>query len=459
VELTAPEGRPLDAGLLSEAIRFQELLHATIGLDRRLASFGLYAVDRLKGPVRYRARPAAELSFVPLDASAPVDGVSFLREHPMALRYGALGATAVGPLVLEDADGAILSLPPILNAEGPGSVRPGDRSILLESTGQRPARVADGLGLLMLPFVAAGWTVTPVPVDRGSLEESGDDLVRSRPIHLTARQLAEVAGISLSASEVVEELSKARLPVRAVPGGWEVLAPPWRPDLLQAVDLIEDTILARGVRIEDGLVPPSPSRGRRRPETRFRESVGDLLLGAGYVPLHTPVLIPLDRNDRVGRTCALRLVNPVSEELGILRDSLLPSLLGALGHNVRHGYPQGLSEIGPVIVADAAYETGGRTRWHAGFVRAGEGAGFADVAARVDAVVRAFGALGVREPVEIPGIIPGRGAILRIAGETVAEMGELRPELLDAERIPVAVAYGEIDLSMLWPLVRAAETD
>jgi phenylalanyl-tRNA synthetase beta chain len=365
----------------------------------------------------------------------------------------------VGPLVLEDADGAILSLPPILNAEGPGSVRPGDRSILLESTGQRPARVADGLGLLMLPFVAAGWTVTPVPVDRGSLEESGDDLVRSRPIHLTARQLAEVAGISLSASEVVEELSKARLPVRAVPGGWEVLAPPWRPDLLQAVDLIEDTILARGVRIEDGLVPPSPSRGRRRPETRFRESVGDLLLGAGYVPLHTPVLIPLDRNDRVGRTCALRLVNPVSEELGILRDSLLPSLLGALGHNVRHGYPQGLSEIGPVIVADAAYETGGRTRWHAGFVRAGEGAGFADVAARVDAVVRAFGALGVREPVEIPGIIPGRGAILRIAGETVAEMGELRPELLDAERIPVAVAYGEIDLSMLWPLVRAAETD
>ncbi|MCI4367132.1 MAG: hypothetical protein L3K08_05225, partial [Thermoplasmata archaeon] len=201
----------------------------------------------------------------------------------------------------------------------------------------------------MLPFVAAGWKVSAVPIDRPTGEDPGEGILQSRPIHLSAARLAEVSGLALTSSEVVEELSRSRLPIRAIPGGWEVFAPPWRPDLLQEVDLIEEAILARGVRIEDGIVPPSSTRGRRRAETRFREAVGEVLLGGGCIPLHTPVLIPIGRNDAIGRKDALRLSNPVSEELGVLRDRLLPSLLGALGHNVRHGYPQSLSEVAPTI--------------------------------------------------------------------------------------------------------------
>src|SRR4029077_17968099 len=97
-------------------------------------------------------------------------------------------------------------------------------------------------------------------------------------------------------------------------------------------------------------------------------------------------------------------------------------------------------------------------RYSAAFVRAGEGAGFAHAAARVDAILRAFGALGVREPAEIPGLIPGRAAVLRVAGEPLAEMGEIHPRVLEAERIPVPVDYGEIDLTALWPMVRRSET-
>ena len=48
----APESRPLDAGLLDEAIRFQELLHATYGAQRKRASIGIYPTDRFEFPVR-----------------------------------------------------------------------------------------------------------------------------------------------------------------------------------------------------------------------------------------------------------------------------------------------------------------------------------------------------------------------------------------------------------------------
>jgi phenylalanyl-tRNA synthetase beta subunit len=85
---------------------------------------------------------------------------------------------------------------------------------------------------------------------------------------------------------------------------------------------------------------------------------------------------------------------------------------------------------------------------------ASEDAGFADVAALSDYLLSAFDARGVREPVDLPGTIPGRAARLRVAGETVAEMGELHPGVLSAIGVPVPVAWAEVDLSALWPLVR-----
>jgi phenylalanyl-tRNA synthetase beta chain len=459
VELTPPEGVTVDAGLLGEAVRFQELLHATLGLDRRLASFGLYSLERIRGPISYRSETADQVRFVPLDESASVTGGAFLASHPMAARYGGFGSTETGMLVLRDAAGAVLSVPPILNAEGPGSVRPGDGPLLLESTGTRRGRVADGIGLLMLPFVAAGWAVTPVPVSRAGEVETGATLVAGRSLLLTASGLTAIAGRAVPAREVESALASCRLAAVPTPEGWRVTAPPWRPDLLGEVDLIEEVLLAAGVRVEDGLMLPSATRGHRRPESDFRDRVAELLLASGFVPLHTPVLVGEGRAQRIGRVHALRLTNPVSEEVAVMRDRLLPSLVASLSRNVRHAYPQSLSEVGPVIVPDRTAESGGRTSWRAGFVRAGDGSGFADAAARIDAVLRRFGALGVREPAELPGLIPGRGAVLRVAGETVAELGELHPQILEAEKIPVPVSYGEIDLSALWPLVRRSATD
>ena len=457
VELDAPAGGALDAGLLAEAIRFQELLHATVGLDRRLVSFGLYAVERLQGPLEYRSVPAGSFRFIPLGERASMTGEAFYATHPMAARYGAYGATGGSVLVLRDSAGEILSLPPVLNAEGPGSVRPGDRRILLEATGTRAARIVDGLGLLMLPFVVAGWSVAPVPVEGGPDRPPSTLPIAPRPLALPKAVLDSVTGGSVPEAEVAEALARSRLDARSAPEGWVVDAPAWRPDLLQSVDLVEEVTVARGIRLEDGVLLPSATRGRRRAETRFREAVGELLLAAGFVPLHRPVLVASARQRRVGRPSALRLANPVSEELAVVRDRILPSLVGTLARNVRHAYPQRFSEVGPVVEPDPSAEPGGRTVERAGFVLAGDGLGFAEAAARVDAVLRGFGAKGVREPATLPGALDGRSAVLRVAGEAIAEVGELHPNVLEAERIPVPVAFGEIDLSALWPLVRLRE--
>jgi phenylalanyl-tRNA synthetase beta chain len=450
----APPGAALEDGLLAEAVRFQELLHATVGRDRRLASLGMYPLERLTPPVAYALEPVGRVRFTPLDGDAEVAADQFLATHPLAARYGPYGVDPAGCLTLRDSRGAVLSLPPILNARTVGEVRPGDRRLLLESTGTLAGRVQDALALLSLVFLARGWTVAPVPVEGPEGRDDGRSLIDPRAVRLRPATLASIAGEPIAGTDVEAALGRARLGIRtAGPDGWTVEVPPWRPDLLAEVDLVEEVLFARGLRVEGGILPPSRTRGRRRPENRFRARLGALLLGLGYVPLVSTVLVPGDAVRRLGLASSVEVANPVSEQFSHLRDRLLVSLVGALGRNVRHGYPQRLSEIGPVLVREATAESGAATRYHAAVVIAGERAGFADAAALVEYLLGALGTPGVREPVELPATIAGRAARLRLAGVPIAEIGELRPEILADLSIPVPVAFAEVDLSRLWPLL------
>ncbi|MCI4328669.1 MAG: hypothetical protein L3J86_03705 [Thermoplasmata archaeon] len=448
-----PEGTTLDAGLLEEAIRFQELLHATFGLERRLASLGIYPIARIHAPVHYRMEALAGVRFTPLGGTAPVEGRTFFEEDPMAVRYGKLGRVGEACLTLRDDAGTILSLPPVLNSREAGEAQPGDGALLLESTGTRGSRVDDALGLLSMVFVARGWRVTAVPVEEpGGLVER-HRLARARPIDLPKPVLAGLAGRSMPEDEVEMLLQRSRMGVQRTPTGWRVEVPPWRPDLQTATDVAEDVLLARGIRAEDGLLSPSSTRGRRTEVAKFRARVGDLFLGLGLVPLYTPVLVPARVVELVGRTETIGLSNPVSDQFAFLRDSLVLSLVGTLERNTRRSYPQRFSEVGPVVVPSPGGESGSETRYHAGAFLAGDGEGFSDAAALVDYVIRTLGTAGVREPVEIPGTIPGRSANVRLAGEVVAQIGELHPALLAKLGVPVPVAWAELDLTALAPLI------
>jgi phenylalanyl-tRNA synthetase beta chain len=456
----APEGRPLDAGLLAEAVRFQEILHSTIGRDRRAASLGIYPVERFEFPVGYRLEPMGGVRFVPLDGTEEVDGTRFFADHPMAATYGTFGRHEDRCLTLRGADGVVLSLPPVLNGRSAGEARVGDRELLIESTGTRERSVAEAVGLLLVPFVAQGWSVSPVPVVRsGGAHADGVSVVSTHSVDLPSGVLRALGGEGLSASVVERRLSESRLTGHPHPGGWKVDAPPWRPDLTTAVDVGEDVLLAEGVRTEDGLLAPSRTRGRLRRETMFRRRFASALLGLGLAAPYTPLLVSEGTVARLGGEAPLHLKNPVSAEFAFLRNRLLLSHLDVLARNTRHGYPQRFGEVAPVVVPAPGSETGAETHYHAGVVLALDSAGFADAAAVVDYLLRTVDVSSVREPADLPGVISGRGARTRVAGEAIAEMGEISPALLTEIGVPVPVAWAELDLTALWPLVARRDTD
>jgi phenylalanyl-tRNA synthetase beta chain len=446
----SPDPSGIDGGLLGEAVRFQEILHATVGRDRRSASLGLYPYDRVGPTFRYAREPIDGLSFQPLGTAAEVPVRRFLAEHPLAARYAEHGRSDAGLLTLRSGAGHLLSLPPILNAGGTGEVRAGDRTILIESTGTRIARVHEALGLMAVVFAARGWTITPVP--GAPLVDGEGEVAGGRRIHLASAQLTEVSGRSFDASTVEHRLAESRLSARSGRQGWEVEVPPWRPDLLEGVDLVEEVVLAEGVRPEEGRLPPSRTLGRRDPERLFYRRAAELLVGSGFSEVFTPVLVSGSSVARLGRSLALAIANPVSEQFDRLRDALQISLVDTLNRNVRAGYPQRFFEVGPVLVRDARAESGAATAWHIAGCLAGEGAGFAEAASVTDYLLASLAGPGVREPVPLAATIPGRGARVRLAGVPVAEIGELHPEVLTELKVPVPAAWFELDLTALWPL-------
>jgi phenylalanyl-tRNA synthetase beta chain len=115
--------------------------------------------------------------------------------------------------------------------------------------------------------------------------------------------------------------------------GEEVVVPTWRArDVTREVDVVEE--IAR-FRLED--VPFTlPARramfGRLTREQRLRRRVEDVLVGLGFSETYTPSLRPDDLDDD-----ALRLPEPISVELGVLRTSLLPSLVETARRNAEVG--------------------------------------------------------------------------------------------------------------------------
>lgn len=459
IRVEAPPDHPLDDDLLAEAIRYQETLHATVGRDRRAASLGIYPLRELRPPLRYALEPIDAVRFTPLGETAARPAREFYAQHPLAERYGAYGRVDDRILTLRDSEGHLLSLPPVLNSGQHGEARPGDRALLLESTGRKQRTAREILGLLEVVFAGRGWSWSPVTIQGspGSPPIGAPDAPPAR-IRLRSRVLAERTGYDLPPAEVEAWLGRARLGAHRVPGGWEVEVPPWRPDLLGEVDLTEEVLVARGLAADEGLILPSRTRGGRLDEIRFRRRWAPLLLGLGAVPLYNTVLVSADTVEALGEPRAIRIEHPVSREYAYARPSLLYSLAATLRRNTRRGYPQIWSEIGPVLMPPGSALPAGSTRYHAALLWAEEGRGLSDVASISDCLLDTLDVSSVREPLDHPSAIPGRSARVRVAGVEVAELGELHPRVLEALGVPVPVAWFEADLSALWPLVRPSGT-
>ncbi len=157
-------------------------------------------------------------------------------------------------------------------------------------------------------------------------------------------------------------------------GRWQVDAPSWRQDLSREADLIEEVGRVYGLdRLPETLpavLRPLERAGEPEPRHRFLQRVRAWAAGLGlneainysFVGQAELDHLHLPGDERIA------IMNPLSEELNVLRTALAPGLLNNVRTNIAHGSAGiRLFEIAASFHADSASETSVREVMRLGF--------------------------------------------------------------------------------------------
>lgn len=190
--------------------------------------------------------------------------------------------------------------------------------------------------------------------------------------------------------------------------------------------------------------------GRLSDRQSERRMLRRAMTGLGLSEVQPMPFLAPDDLSRCGIAAeGIELLNPLVAAESVLRPSLLPGLVQAVGANAqRRQFDVGFFEIGHAFGAPPAGELLPDEREHLAVIRAGRDAG-----AAVDAWYTIVDTLAVvdahltNDPVA--GLHPTRSGRIVVSGEIVGEIGEIDPDVAAAFGIEQRCAWLSIDLTRL----------
>lgn len=460
-------GPAVGQSLLVDLIQTQEKLCWSYGRKRRAIAMGVYRAGQMRYPIRYLAADPDATRFAPLPADDRPPQEMTLREvlarHPKGVEFGPIIAHHRRYPFLVDAGGRALSMPPVINSAGLGSVKPEDDDLFVEVTGTDLSHLLLATSIVACDLADAGFRIRPVttryPYDTPFGREVTAPLAFQEPVGVELSAVGRLLGESVTAGDALRALRLAGVDAEANGDRLTVRPPPFRNDFLHPVDVIEEVVIGRGLGSFRPTLPEEFTAGRLTGIERFSRRARGLMVGLGYEELMMSYLgscrdhverMRLAGDAELDRQ-VLRIANPISANYAVVRASTLPSLLRCEAASAHAVYPHRLFEVGKIARRDARDESGTVTRTHLGFLYADGAAGFNDVNEHLAGLL-----YYLRIPYRLracgdPRFAPGRAAeVLVGAGETPAgRIGELHPETLSAWAIQMPCAACELDLETL----------
>ena len=277
--------------------------------------------------------------------------------------------------------------------------------------------------------------------------DAKEKLPEAPVVHLRPERTSALLGLDVPGDEQREILTALQFEVET---DWNVRVPAWRMrDVTREVDLIEEVGRMKLHEVPFTLPTRREMFGRLSPEQQLRRLVEDALVGAGFSEAYTPSLVARDP-----RSDALRIPQPQSQDMAVLRSMLLPSLVEAARYNQSVGNSGiALFEIAHVYLpADGLPDE----RVHVGGLVEGS---YGTAKGAVETVLGALGVQATFERGDHPLLHPGKTADLGLG-----VVGEVRPGLLEGTwsafeldlallvaRVPERVEYEDV---ITYPAVR-----
>lgn len=170
-----------------------------------------------------------------------------------------------------------------------------------------------------------------------------------RQVTLSTEHTSEVLGIQLKQAEIHQVLEDLNFVYTESDGLFKVEIPSYRSDLEIEEDLMEEVARLIGYdRIPTTLPQGNQTQGRRTSEQEFRRRLRSTLVQSGMDEVLTYTFTRAESDAQWGSAKhSIPLLNPLREELGVMRTSLIPGLLDVAARNVaRRNLDVSIFEIG-----------------------------------------------------------------------------------------------------------------
>ncbi|MEG3087610.1 phenylalanine--tRNA ligase subunit beta [Sphingomonas sp. PB4P5] len=320
--------------------------------------------------------------------------------------------------------------------------------------GVNPAFLDDGLAIATaLVRDICGGTASQVT-------RAGSPPVAPRNITYDPALAETLGGLAIAAERQQEILERLGFVVDA---DWSVTIPSWRRDVDGPADLVEEVIRIEGIdNVPSTPLPrlPGVAKPTATPEQKLERRVRRAAAARGLDESVTWSFLSEAQAAPFG-VGAWTLANPISEELKVMRPSLLPGLLSAAERNLKHGATSvRLFELGRRYLADKERATLGLVLAGAARPRGWRG-GKATSADAFDAKAEALALLAAAgAPVDNLQVMgeagdcwhPGQSGTLRLGPKTVlAAFGMVHPSVLKAFDLDTPVAAVELYLDAIPP--------
>jgi phenylalanyl-tRNA synthetase beta chain len=289
-----------------------------------------------------------------------------------------------------------------------------------------------------------------------------------RVIELKMSEVKRILGMEVPIEECTRILGTLRFGVTKLNGTLQVTLPPDRMDIQEgAADLIEDIARLYGYeKLPSTLLREEMPAMAGDPQVAFEEVVRDTLVTLGLQEAITYALTTPEKEAPLGLAAReyVRLLNPISSERAVMRQSLLTGLLEVTAKNLHERSEVSLFEIGSIYLGDVAKKlpeeprklaivlSGRRYADHWGDAGSTPKTlrDFYDLKGVVEELLAGLHVEATFRVATVSMLHPGKAAEIRVNDIIVGVFGELHPRVAPVfELAGKTILVAEIDLGLL----------
>ena len=175
---------------------------------------------------------------------------------------------------------------------------------------------------------------------------------KNKTIKFDPQLFEKVSGFKISSKEMIKILHNLGFKSKKEKKYFKLTIPSWRPDISQEIDIVEELVRISGY---DNIKTIDPIKERIKSTLTKSQKLFHFLqrsiASKGYLETITWSFTDSNYNNHFKNTNKeIKIVNPISSELGVLRNSIFSNLIMYVSKNLDRGFKDlSIFEIGPVF--------------------------------------------------------------------------------------------------------------